>query len=70
MVSALIAISGVVIQLLVVCFTPASMIFLVYLASCFSILSACITTLCRSLITKVGHQPMISLRTMTKLFSA
>ena len=49
---ALIAISGVVIQHLIVCFTPPDMIYLVYIGSTFSILSVCITTVCRSLITK------------------
>ena len=51
--SALIAICGVVIQNLIVCFTPPDKIIFVYLASFFSILSICITTVCRSLISKV-----------------
>ena len=50
---ALIAITGVVIQQLVICFTPQDRVVLVYLASCFSVVSVGITTLCRSLITKV-----------------
>ena len=51
--SALIAITGVVSQHLIICFTPPDMIYLLYIGSSFSILSVCITTVCRSLITKV-----------------
>ena len=49
---ALIAVTGVVTQQLVICFTPMDKVFIVYLASCFSVVSVGIPTLCRSLITK------------------
>ena len=51
---ALIAIIGVVIQQTVICFTPASFPkWIIYLARVPAILSMCITTVIRSLITKV-----------------
>ena len=52
---ALIAIIGVVIQQTVICFTPASYPkWILYLAGVPAVLSICITTVLRSLITKVN----------------
>ena len=52
---AMIAITGVVLQQLIICFSPPHLIWLVYIAGVPAILSVCITTVCRSLITKVKH---------------
>jgi len=49
---ALIAIVGVIIQHFIACFTPISMTYLIYIGGVISLLSVCITTTCRSLITK------------------
>ena len=53
--AAMIAICGVILQQLVICFTPPSLTWLVYVAGVPAILGICITTVCRSLITKVKH---------------
>ena len=53
--AAMIAICGVILQQLVICFTPASLTWLVYVAGVPAILGICITTVCRSLITKVKY---------------
>ena len=49
---ALIAIAGVILQQLMICYSTADMIFMVYIAGVPAILSVCITTVCRSLISK------------------
>eukprot|EP00092_Neocalanus_flemingeri_P017937 GFUD01019410.1.p1 GENE.GFUD01019410.1~~GFUD01019410.1.p1 ORF type:complete len:522 (+),score=101.91 GFUD01019410.1:44-1609(+) len=49
---ALIAIAGVIIQHFIACFTPITMTYLIYIGGVISFLSVCITTTCRSLITK------------------
>ena len=48
----LIAIAGVILQQLIICYSTADMIFMVYIAGVPAILSVCITTVCRSLISK------------------
>ena len=53
--AAMIAICGVILQQLVICFTPSSLTWLVYVAGVPAILGICITTVCRSLITKVKY---------------
>ena len=56
---ALIAIIGVVIQQTVICFTPASYPkWILYLAGVPAVLSICITTVLRSLITKVNKDQL------------
>jgi len=49
---ALIAICGVIVQHFIACFTPITMSYLIYVGGVMSFLSVCITTTCRSLITK------------------
>ena len=46
------AITGVIFQQLVICFTPPDLTFMVYIAGIPAVMSVCITTVCRSLITK------------------
>ena len=46
------AVTGVIFQQLVICFTPPDLTFMVYIAGIPAVMSVCITTVCRSLITK------------------
>ena len=48
----LIAVAGVILQQLMICYSTADMIFMVYIAGIPAVLSVCITTVCRSLISK------------------